>query len=146
MAAPGTIFSDLPDEVIQQILFYVAPEDTLANVQLTSRRLTRLGNEPLLWRYYCRTCFKYWDSRHRIDLKFAGSASDVDWKKIYFYRCNVDAQTTKSLNGILSAQIKRIEKYEKISQYGYDAKDTLLRHCQTGDNASDVLARRYLVH
>jgi len=70
--------------------------------------------------------------------------SDVDWKKIYLYRQDVDFQTTRALDGILAGQIERIEKFERISQFGYDAKDTLLRHCATGDAAVDVLARKYV--
>lgn len=141
MAAMSS-FNDLPDEIVQQILFYISPEDTL-HVQNTSKRLTRLANEPLLWRHHCRTTFKYWDSKHRIRQKFSGNVGDVDWKKIYFYRRDVDFQTTQALDGILAGQIGRIEKFESISQFGYDAKDTLQRHCETGDGVEDVLARRY---
>jgi F-box protein 21 len=136
-------FDDLPDEILQQILFYVSPEDALT-IQNTSKRLTRLANEPLLWRHHCRTSFKYWDSKHRIRQKFAGNVGDVDWKKIYFYRRDVDSQTTEALDGILAGQIERIEKFERISQFGYDTKDTLLRHCATGEEVEDVLARRYV--
>jgi F-box protein 21 len=136
-------FNDLPDEIVQQILLYVPPEDAL-RVQNTSKRLSRLANGPLLWRHYCRTMFKYWDSKHRISQKFAGNVGDVDWKKLYFYRRDVDLQTTQALDGILAGQIQRIEKVERISQFGYDAKDTLLRHCATGDGVEDVLARRYV--
>jgi F-box protein 21 len=135
--------TDLPDEIIQQVLFYISPEDALA-VQRASRRLARLANEPLLWRYHCLTSFKYWDSKHRIMQKFAGNVTDVDWKKIYFYRRDVDIQTSRILNSILAGQIKRIEKFEQISQFGYDAKDTLLRHCAADDAVDDVLARRYV--
>jgi F-box protein 21 len=134
-------FNDLPDEILQQILFYISPKDTL-RIQNTSKRFTRLANEPLLWRHHCRTTFKYWDSKHRIRQKFAGNVGDVDWKKIYLYRRDVDFQTTQALDGILAGQIERIEKFEGISQFGYDAKDTLLRHCATGDEVVDVLARR----
>lgn len=142
MAAMRT-FNDLPDEILQQILFYVSPKDTLI-IQKTSKRLARLANEPLLWRHHCRTSFKYWDSKHRIGQKFAGNVGDVDWKKIYFYRRDVDSQTTRALDGILAGQTGRIEKYERISKFGYDAKDTLLRHCATGEEVDDVLARRYV--
>ena len=135
--------NDLPDEIIQHILFYISPEDALV-VQHVSRRLSRLANEPLLWRYHCLTSFKYWDSKHRIRQKFAGNVADADWKKIYFYRHGVDVQTTKTLDSILASQIRRIEKFERISQFGYDAKDTLLRHCATDEAIEDVLARRYV--
>jgi F-box protein 21 len=135
--------NDLPDEIIQQILFYISPGDALV-VQHVSRRLNQLVNEPLLWRHHCLKSFKYWDAKHRIRQKFAGIVADVDWKKIYFYRRDVDVQTTRILNGILDGQIKRIEKFESISQFGYDAKDTLLRHCATDEAVEDVLARRYV--
>lgn len=135
--------SDLPDEIIQQILFHITPEDAVV-VQHVSRRLAQLVNEPLLWRHHCLMSFKYWDAKHRIRQKFAGIVADVDWKKLYFYRRDIDVQTTKILDGILAGQIKRIEKFESISQFGYDAKDTLLRHCATDEAVEDVLARRYV--
>jgi F-box protein 21 len=138
----GMMIDRLPDEILHQILLYVSPEDTLINLQRTSIRFSRLGNEPLLWRHHCRTSFRYWDSKHRIRQKFAGNAGDVDWKKIYIYRRDVDLKTTSALDGILSGQSRRIEGFERISQFGYDAKDTLLRHCGTGDAVEDVLSRR----
>ncbi|KAI9743282.1 MAG: hypothetical protein M1818_003128 [Claussenomyces sp. TS43310] len=135
--------SDLPDEILQLILHYVPPEDTLRNIQRVCRRLTRVSNEPLLWRYHCHVQFKYWDPKHRIGQKFKGSVVNVDWKKLYLYRQNVESQTTSALNGILDTQTSRIQKYEHINKFGYDAKDTLLRHCLADDAAEDVLARRY---
>lgn len=133
----------LPDEILQLTLRYVPAEDVLQNVERVSQRFSYVSNEPLLWRYHCRTRFKYWDSKHRIRDKLNGDVLNVDWKKLYLYRQNVDTQITSTLNGILQAQTKRIEKYERISQFGYDAKDTLLRHCLADGAADDVLARRY---
>lgn len=141
MAQPISL-ADLPDEILQQILSYLSPFELLVNVQRTSRRLARIGNEPLLWRYHCHVNFKYWDSKHNIAQKFAGKVEDVDWKKLFFYRQDVEFQTTRALDNILSKQIKRIEQFEQISQFGYDAKDTLLRHCGTSEATEDVLARR----
>jgi F-box protein 21 len=133
----------LPDEILQLILYYVSPDDTLLNFQRVSRRFARVSCEPLLWRYHCLHGFKYWDSKHSIQQKLSASATNVDWKKLYLYRRHVDTQTTSALDGILAGQIRRIEKYESISQFGYDAKDSLLRHCRTRDDADDVLARRF---
>src|SRR4051812_7396613 len=87
----------LPDEVLQHILFYITPRDTLLSVQQISKRFDRLGSEPLLWRYHCRVNFKYWDSRHRIKQKLLGNVADVDWKKLFKYRKDVDTQTTELL-------------------------------------------------
>ena len=132
----------LPDEVLQQILFYISPRDTLLNVQRVSKRFNRLGSEPLLWRYHCRVDFKYWDSKHRIKQKFLGGVGDVDWKALYTHRKVVDARTTELLNGILEGQISRIKRFDAIGKFGYDAKDTLLRHCHASEGTEDVLARR----
>ena len=132
----------LPDEVLQQILIYLSPHDTIWNIQRVSKRLNRLGNGLLLWRYHCRVEFKYWDSKHQIKQKFLGSVGDVDWKLLYKDRIQVDKQTTASLNSILEGQTNRIEKYGTIGDFGYDVKDTLLRHCLTSEAADDVLARR----
>lgn len=86
--------------------------------------------------------FTYWDSKHRIGQKFAGNVGDVDWRKLYTYRRRIDKETTALLDSILDGQINRISKFKSISEFGYDAKDTLLRHCRTSEDAEDVLARR----
>lgn len=71
-----------------------------------------------------------------------GNVADVDWKRLFRHRLRVDAQTTRSLDGILAKQTDRIVKYESIAENGYDVKDALLRHCRADDSAPDVLARR----
>lgn len=134
--------NSLPDEVLQHILYYVSPRDVLLSIQRVSKRLNGLGSEPLLWRYHCRTKFNYWDSKHRIRQKFLGSVGDVDWKTLYTHRQSVDSQTTVILDSILEDQVNRIKKFNAIAEFGYDAKDTLLRHCHTGETAADALARR----
>lgn len=139
--APQTSISDLPDEVLGQVLHYLSPEQTTL-IRRASRRFARLSEEPLLWRYYCRTEFTYWDARHRIKQKFGGDVSDVEWKKLYIYRKYIDVRTSEILDSMLSEQIGRIDKTKDISEFGYDAKDVLLRNCQAETDTDDVLARR----
>lgn len=140
MAQP-TAISDLPDEVLDQVLYYLSPEQTIL-VRRVSKRFARLSEEPLLWRYYCRTEFNYWDGKHRIKQKFGGDVSDVEWEKLYIYRKDIDTRTSELLDSILSEQIGRIDKTKDISEFGYDAKDILLRNCQAETDTDDVLARR----
>ncbi|KAG4433175.1 hypothetical protein IFR05_011335 [Cadophora sp. M221] len=137
------VLTALPDEVLQHILFYCQPHYVLLNIQRVSKRFNRLGSEPLLWRYHCRTEFKYWDSKHQIQQKFLQGVGDVDWKRLYTHRRKVDIETSALLDSILERQSNRISKFKSIAEFGYDAKDTLLRHCRTDDAADDVLARRY---
>lgn len=138
--------SALPDEILQLVLAHLPPQDTVLNVQRVSKRLHRLGNESLLWRYHCQAQFRYWDAKHRIQHKFLGGVGDVDWKMLYIHRKTIDTQTTELLDSILEDQANRIKKFNSIGEFGYDAKDTLLRHCHTIETAEDVLARRYYTY
>jgi hypothetical protein len=132
----------LPDEVLQHILYYLSPQEMLLNIQRLSHRFNTLGGEPLLWRYHCRMQFIYWDSKHRIRQKLSGNVGDVDWKLLYIHRRKIDSRTTEILDSILEGQTNRIEKFKMIGEFGYDAKDTLLKHCHTSADAEDALARR----
>jgi F-box protein 21 len=132
----------LPDEVLQHIIFYISAQDILSNIRVLSRRFRDLSNQPLLWRHHCRTSFRYWDSKHEIRLKYAQSAADVDWKKLYIFRRTVDYRVSHLLDNIVQGQTNRIARFEAIAEFGYDAKDTLLRNCQVEEHAEDVLARR----
>ena len=138
--APITL-SDLPNEVIQQILLYIPPS-SIASFQQLSSRFNALV-KPLLWRHYCRTLFKYWSSNHHIKQKFLTEANSVDWKLTYGQRHRVDRITSTALDSILASQAGRIEKFQVIVEFGYDAKDCLLRHLRCDDDDEDVLARRY---
>ncbi|KAI6709260.1 hypothetical protein JHW43_008207 [Diplocarpon mali] len=140
---PATLIR-LPDEVLRHIVAFCLPADVLLNVQCLSRRFRRLAGEPLLWRYHCRVEFRYWDPKHQIREKLSKNVNDVDWKLLYIHRRKVDIQTTSSLNSILQRQTNRLSMFQSIADHGYDAKDTLLRHCHNTDDAvEDVLARRF---
>jgi F-box protein 21 len=142
---PLSAWSDLPDEVLQHVLFFVSPNDLLFNVQCISRRFSRLASEPLLWRHHCQVNFTYWDSKHRIRQKFLGNVGDVDWKTLYKHRKMVESETAAVLDSIIDGQVNRIQKFKMIADFGYDAKDTLLKHCRTPETADDVLARRQAI-
>lgn len=75
--------------------------------------------------------------------KFHQAVAKVDWRKTFSERHNVDRMINREIDSILSSQTDRTEKIEKIVGYGYDAKDTLLRHLRADDEVEDVLARRY---
>ena len=141
MALPPRSLNDLPEEVVQTVLFYL-PVTSLPTIHLTSRRLNNLADEPLLWRHHCRTQFKHWDPSHQIRQKLAGSPLLVDWKQVYISRSRTDRLSTRLLESILSSQTGRIAKFQAIVDLGYDVKDTLLRNIHTPDDTEDVLARR----
>lgn len=132
--------NELPNEVIHQILLHLPPTSA-PKVQQVSRQFDESA-QPILWRSHCRTHFKYWSAEHEIQQKFSGIVAKVDWKKVFLERHNVDRATTLHLDSIISSQTNRISKSRNIVAYGYDAKDTLLRHLDVGDEAEDVLARR----
>lgn len=133
---------DVPDEIIRQILDFVSPDNNLACVQLLSKRFNHLANEPLLWRYHCRTSFHYWHSDHRFREKLEQKAPEVDWKALWTTRKRANVRIANLLDGILSTKVGRLKKLEQICLLGYDAKDFLLEQCHADDCAEDVLARR----
>ena len=130
----------LPNEVILHILFYLPP-DCVPALQQVSQRFNDLA-QPLLWKYHCRTQFKHWSEEHCMREKLSDNASKVDWKLIFTKRHNIDRAVSRELDSILSSQLGRNEKIQRIACFGYDAKDTLLRHLNIGEEAEDVLARR----
>lgn len=142
MAYSTVSLAGLPDEIIQQILCYT-PSTSIPAMQQASKRFNDLAEEPLLWRHYCSTEFKYWSPEHDIRRKFTGHVAKVDWKKIYQHRFAVDRITSQTIDSILASQVGRIDKFQRIAELGYDAKDTILRQYRIGDDAEDVLARRY---
>lgn len=145
MGAPPrqTTLAELPNEVLRNIIFHLEPTDTLNSVQLVSKQFYTLSQEPLLWRYHCKTQFKYWDEKHDVRRRFNAEAEETDWRALYLDRKNTDQRTTSLLDSILSQQTKRITQTNMIAEFGYDAKDTLLRHRNGDPNAPDVLARRF---
>ena len=142
MAYSKLSLAGLPDEIFQQILYHVPPASIPA-LQQASKRFNDRTDEPLLWRHYCGTEFRYWSVEHGIRRKFGGYVADVDWKKLYEHRCAVDRTTRRIIDSILASQMGRIEKFQSIAELGYDAKDTLMQQYRIGDDAEDALARRY---
>ena len=134
---------DLPTEILYQILLSVPPA-SIPTLQQVCRKFNDLS-QPLLWRHHCQSNFQHWRPEHEIHAKYAQSAAQVNWKQLFRTRHLGDRAVSQELESILASQTGRIEKAENILAYGYDAKDTLLRHLDVGDDAEDVLARRYAI-
>lgn len=135
-------FTDLPNEIIFQILLHVPPCFASA-LQRVSRRFNELAH-PLFWRHHCRTQFRYWNQGDDIQVKLFSHEATTDWKMVFKRRHMVDKTTSHELDSILAGQRGRIKKSEIIAKSGYYAKDTLLRNLSVGEDAEDVLARRYI--
>lgn len=141
MARP--CFTDLPTEILEAIFLNLDPH-SLVSVSQTNKLIKRLTTDaPIIWRHLCKTQFKTWDSRHHIAAKFAAPLSEVDWRALYMTKHMIDRRTRELLNHIVATQQGRIRCINEIADYGYDAKETLLRECACPDDAEDVLARRY---
>ncbi|KAJ5162462.1 hypothetical protein N7492_007854 [Penicillium capsulatum] len=132
---------DLPEEILHSILCASSPQ-TAAALQRTGRRFQNVTREPLLWRYYCQSYYKSWDRKHEMPRKLASPIWSVNWKALFVLRYFVDQSVTRLLDSILASQTGRIEKFRAVIDFGYDAKDTLLRHSAV-ESGEDHLARRY---
>ncbi|KAG6059162.1 hypothetical protein E4U17_006817 [Claviceps sp. LM77 group G4] len=133
----------IPDEIVQQLLYHVSPEDNLRCFQLLAHRYHRLGCQSLLWRDHCCTRFRYWSSEHEIQEKLRQTVATVEWKELYILRKSRNSLVSKLLDAVLASQVGRLQNMERICRLGYDAKDFLLEQCQSHESVSDVLARRY---
>ncbi|KAG6064335.1 hypothetical protein E4U32_000301 [Claviceps aff. humidiphila group G2b] len=133
----------IPDEIVQQLLYHVSPEDNLRCFQLLAHRYHRLGGQSLLWRYHCCTSFRYWSSEHEFQEKLRQTVATVEWKELYILRKSRNGLVSELLDAVLASQVGRLQNMERICRLGYDAKDFLLEQCQSHESVSDVLARRY---
>ena len=136
--------SEFPEEILYNILLFCSASDTVA-VGSTARQFWGVTNEPLLWKKYCQTHFKFWAQRHDMPAKLSGPVSSVDWKALYISRHLVDRTTSQLLDSILNSQTGRIEKFQSIVRFGYDAKDALLRNIFVDSCAEDYLSRRFVI-
>jgi F-box protein 21 len=134
--------SELPEEILYNILLFCNAPDSVA-LGSTARRFRGVTNEPLLWRHYCQTHFRFWAKAHDMPTKLLNVTPVVDWKSLYISRHLVDRATSQLLDSIIMSQTGRIEKFRSIVSFGYDAKDTLLRNISIDSSAEDYLARRY---
>ncbi|KID62404.1 F-box protein, partial [Metarhizium hybridum] len=135
----------VPDEIIQHLLHHVSPEDTLQCFQLLCHRSHRLANEGLLWRYHCRSTFRYWHPDHGFGQKLHAAVASVDWKRLFLLRARRNRTVSQLFDAILKTKVGRLRKIERICRLGYDAKDFLLVQCHAPESAPDVLARSNVI-
>lgn len=133
--------TDLPDEVIQTVLYQLTYTGALA-LEATCRRFRDVSNEPLLWKRYCQQSFKKWRSG---DVKARSASKDfTGWKLLFEERMRTNKNIRNLMNGVIDIGTDRIRRLENITRLGYDAKEALIEgfknaHLHTGD----VLARRW---
>jgi len=136
-------FTDLPTEILEAIFLNLDPR-SLVSVSQTNKFIKRLTTDaPIVWRHLCKSQFKTWDSRHNIAAKLVGPLSDVDWRALYIWKHKIGRHTRHLLNHVVATQQERIRYINDIADFGYDAKEALLKECACPDDAEDVLARRY---
>jgi F-box protein 21 len=139
-------FTDLPTEILEAVFLNLDPH-SLLSVSQTNKLIKQLtADAPLVWRNLCKTQFKTWDARHNITTKFAAPLSDIDWRGLFITKYGIERHTRELLDHIVATQHERIRCINEIAEYGYDAKETLLRECACLDDAEDVLARRYFAN
>jgi F-box protein 21 len=133
---------DLPDEVIQNVLFHLNYTNALA-LEATCRRFRAVANEPLLWKSFCRDSWKKWQPRHNFKAKIADSKFH-GWKGLFAERTRSHREVCALVKSIVEEDGNRIAKVERIVDLGWDAKDTLLDGFQRAHLFKEcVLAQRW---
>ncbi|ORY15905.1 Hemimethylated DNA-binding protein YccV like-domain-containing protein [Clohesyomyces aquaticus] len=141
--ATASSFTALPTEILEAIFLHLDPRALIA-VSQTSKHNNKITIEsPVIWRHFCRTRFRFWDSHHDIAAKFSGPLSNVDWRRLFALRIGIEKKTLRLLNKVLESQQGRIRYINEIADFGDDARETLLDQYKCPDDTEDVLARRY---
>ena len=147
-ASDGIVFEDpaiafidtLPVELLQNILIFLPTPSLFAAWKVNRRFAAAL--DGLNWRFMCLSRFRYWDERHAFDARPDRNVLGLDWKRTFLERDRASREASDLLDGIISCQTKRIEKFESFLKIGYDAKDTVLEHLAVDEDSGDGLARR----
>ena len=131
----------LPDEILESIFRFV-DDFSIFSVSEVCQRFYTVSSYPIAWRDRC-TEYQFWEPHHAFHERLRlPNPSDGNWKKLLLKRYKTDQRVTKLLNKIISTSTKRISRFEKIANEGFDAKDCLHAHLGV-DDVEDVLARRY---
>jgi len=136
----GLNIVDLPDEVIQAILYHVPANSAIA-LERTCQRFRDISNEPLLWKHYCETEFRWWDKSHRIRTKLR-TPSFLDWKILYAQHRATDHATKGMIDDLVSHPTGRLDIVKSIVQGGYDSKDMLMLATRQAPSSACPLAQR----
>ncbi|KAA8909794.1 Hemimethylated DNA-binding protein YccV like-domain-containing protein [Sphaerosporella brunnea] len=141
MTMPGLL--SLPEEVLTAIISCIS-DNCLANVSQVCRKLNRICSSPLEMRQRCLS-FRWWSDHHEFEKKKRLSRiADVNWRALLLYRIKVRLATSRLLDEIISNPTNHINNFNKIVDFGYDAKDCLAMHAEVADDeVDDPLARRY---
>jgi F-box protein 21 len=130
----------LPNEVIQVILSYLPPLSNLA-LQQTCRHFADAANEPLLWKAYCQTEYRWWDLRHGFQTKLS-DASFGGWKDLFASRYGTSRATQFAVDRIVTKELGRLDSLKVILDIGYDAKGDLLDLFYNAASSENHLAQR----
>lgn len=139
------LLTELPNEIITQIILQLSPEE-ITSLDLVSKQFRNLTLQPTLWQQFTRARYTYWDERWPNPGQPGEKPArpGFDWKDTYVQRRKIDRSVNQQINSILSSQAGRIEKSAAIVDFGYHAKDELVRNTNIHDDAEDVLARRFV--
>ena len=130
----------LPDELIQAILRHVSPDDALA-LSRTSRRVSIITSEPLLWKHYCEDSFRWWDVSHKFRAKLE-DASFMDWKILFAQRHANTNMTKQAIDNLISQPSGHLEVIGHLTDAGYDCKDAIVNAYKSAIDSPNHLAQR----
>lgn len=134
------MLTELPDEILANIIQCL---DVSAIVALnrTAKRFVDLANEPLLWRQFCRSEFKYWDDRRKFRALLADPLSS-EWRDLFASRVKTSKSTSTTLQEIINDTVGRSDKIQAIVEQGYKVKDTLLKLFYESPSSPNHLAQK----
>lgn len=134
------MLTELPDEILANIV-QCLDVSTIVALNRTAKRFVDLANEPLIWREFCRSEFRYWDDRKKFRALLADPLSS-EWRDLFASRVKTSKFTTTILKEIVVDTVGRSDKIQAIVEQGYKVKDTLLRLFYESPSSPNHLAQK----
>ncbi|KAI3391976.1 hypothetical protein diail_6382 [Diaporthe ilicicola] len=134
----------LPDELLGSIVCHVTTAADTAAFGLTCRRLHKVVSDSPVWRQHCITTWRHWDPQHGLSAKLAKPPLQIDWRRLFQQRVEIDLEAALIFKDLLSTQQKRLHRMHEIADKGFDVQDLLLNlRDRTADQDENVLAVRW---
>ena len=137
-----TALLSLPDELLRAIFEHVSAPD-LAHLQLTCRRFTLIGADPLLWQSECLDSFRWWDKDHDLERK-RRDVTYSGWKELFAMRWVSKRKGRTALDRVMREDKGRLLRVKEVLDLGYDAKDFLMESWRGARGSEMFLAQRWV--
>ena len=140
---PPLTIDRLPSELIQHILLFTNVNDLVSCAAVSKQFHGLVGSAQPVWRCHCIQEYHFWHPKHDFRQRLHEPQRATNWRNLFIERKKIDRKLQETLSEIIDSRAGRLRKSAFLVQYGYDAKDFLLRQLDEMSSTEDHLARTW---